>query len=84
MQMPSVKSWRFKNNDRKVKLSLSLNDGADWTTDNVIFQFYDEPLLTRLTKNSANLKGNESMSIVGVNFRNDITYCLFGDKLVVP
>jgi hypothetical protein len=50
--MPSVKDWIFKNNDRQVKVYLSLNDGVDWTTDNIVLQFYDEPLMTKLTKNT--------------------------------
>lgn len=30
-----------------------------------------------------NLKGNIPISIYGINFRNDITYCLFGDQKIV-
>ena len=51
MQMPSAKDWVFKNNSRTVQIYLSLNDGVDWTTDNVTFQFYDDPQMTRLSQN---------------------------------
>ena len=61
-----------------------MNDGVDWTTDNVPFIFYPQPLMTKLNKYTTNLKGNVSIIITGINFRNDITFCLFGEKVVAP
>lgn len=40
--MPSAKEFVFET-DRKVKFYLSLNDGVDWTDDNIVFTFYDDP-----------------------------------------
>ena len=80
--LPSARNFRFEGN-RLVHFQLSLNDGVDYTTDNIAYTFYDEPQMTKLSKTNANLMGNIPLIIYGINFRPDITYCLFGSQKVL-
>lgn len=50
VQMPAVEDQSFKLN-RKATFYVSLNDGVDWSKETVDFLFYEEPQMTRLSKN---------------------------------
>ena len=38
----ATNTLRFKN-DRVTKFYVSMNDGVDWTTEDIVFTFLDEP-----------------------------------------
>jgi hypothetical protein len=62
---------------------VSLNDGVDWSQQTVDFIFYEEPQMTKLSKNQVNLKGRVDIEVIGIYFRPDVTGCLFDNELVI-
>ena len=47
--MPDASYFNFQN-DRLVKFYVSMNDGIDWTSQDISFNFKDEPHMTKLSK----------------------------------
>jgi hypothetical protein len=63
---------------------VSLNGGIDWAPQSADFMFYEEPHMTRLSFTQVNLKANVPLTIHGLYFRPDITFCKFDEEKIVP
>lgn len=81
--MPAMASAKFRYT-RKATFYISLNQGVDWSPQSADFMFYEEPHMTKLSKTQVNLKAKVPLTIYGLYFRQDITFCMFDEEKVIP
>jgi hypothetical protein len=81
--IPTLQSLNLRNN-RIVLIEVSLNEGVDWTIEEIEYTFKPTPEITSLSHYESILRGDFILTIRGFRFESNIDTCVFGADFTSP